>query len=397
MGAVNLGPSLDKVNLRLNLDAANINSYSPNVIPYPTDIFAWCGSASTSNCTISRDPSITRQYGSIPLKMVVTGNDPFISSYNAAQWNLSSAATGQAWTVSVYVKATQATTGQLFIFGANVGNDVFTYNNYGAGTVNIGTSWTRVSFSFTFSNVNITQIQIRLDGPESGGSGITIWWDGLQVEKASSATTFNPRYFGNTKWCDISGNNLIGTLNAAQAFDPQKRGCIDFNGSSGSVQIPHSSLLNFTEITYLTFAKTPSTYTSSYRAIVGKQGADRDFNFYLYSSTSNGVIDSYHLSTARVTGYNSTATMPGASLSLNTWHQMGFSIGQGNINYILNGKIISTSTYSGTFNANSSYPLTIGSADNYFLGKIATSCIYNKILTANQILTHYELFKTRFL
>jgi hypothetical protein len=397
MGAVNLGPSLDKVNLRLNLDAAQMDSYSTNVIPYPTDIFAWCGTATASNCTISRDTSMTRQYGSIPLKMVVTGNDPYIATYNQIQWNLSAAGPGQTWTVSVYVKATQPTDGQLFIFGAALGDDVFTYNNYGSGTINIGTSWTRVSFSFTFTNVNIANIQVRLDGTQSGGSGVTIWWDGLQVEKASSATTFNPRYFGNTKWYDISGNQLIGTLNAAQDFDPQKRGCIDFNGLTGSVQIPHSSLLNFTEITYLTFAKTPSTYTSSYRAIVGKQGADRDFNFYLFSNSSNGVIDYYHLSTARVTGFASIAPMPGGSLALNTWHQMGFSIGQGNINYILNGKIIYTSTYTGTFNANNSYPLTIGSADNYFLGKIATSCIYNKILTANQILTHYELFKTRFL
>ena len=108
MSTVNNGPQIVRSGLVLGLDASNMRSYSPNVMPNPTDIFAWCGSSGV-NCTLSRDSTMTRQYGSIPLKMVVSANDPNMSTYNSPTWNLAPAATGQTWTVSVYVKASVAT------------------------------------------------------------------------------------------------------------------------------------------------------------------------------------------------------------------------------------------------------------------------------------------------
>ena len=78
-----------------------------------------------------------------------------------------------------------------------------------------------------------------------------------------------------------------------------------------------------------------------FRAFFSKQGADRDVNFYAYSSAANGVIDYYHLSTARLSSYPGVAAIPGGSLQLNTWHQVGFIIGNGNISFILNGAIFS--------------------------------------------------------
>jgi len=61
MSSVNLGPQLSKTGLLLDLDASYMRSYSPNVIPNPTDLFAWT-STNQNACTLSRDTSITRQY-----------------------------------------------------------------------------------------------------------------------------------------------------------------------------------------------------------------------------------------------------------------------------------------------------------------------------------------------
>ena len=218
MSAVNNGPQIIKNGLVFNVDAAYMRSYSPNVYPNPTDLLGFNRMATQiQSCTVTRDPSQTRQYGSIPMKMSVTGNDPYSGAYGNLVDNLASALSGQTWTISVWAKASVATDGQLFIFGADTNGAIFATPDYSAGTISITTSWQRFSFSYTFTNASTRYIQFRLDGTNSGGSGITIWWDGLQIEKSSSATQLNPYYFGNTIWRDISSNNYLSTLtNLAQ-------------------------------------------------------------------------------------------------------------------------------------------------------------------------------------
>ena len=90
---------------------------------------------------------------------------------------------GKPWLVKVWAKASVATTGQIFIFGVDsaggfIGNAGTAFS---AGGFSIGTSWAEVSFSFTFSDAGVAYIQTRLDGPDTGGTGVDIWWDYLQV------------------------------------------------------------------------------------------------------------------------------------------------------------------------------------------------------------------------
>ena len=221
MSTVNNGPQIVRTGLILDLDAGYMRSYSPNVYPNPTDLLAtqYMGNEIQS-CTVSRDTTITRQYGSIPMKMVITGNDAYAGRYGYLAANLASALSGQTWTISVWAKASVATDGQLFIFGADTNGAWSVTPDYSAGTIAITTSWQRFSFSYTFTNANTRYIQFRLDGTNTGGSGITIWWDLLQVERASSATTFNPYYFGNAVWKDVSSNNYSGTITTATFSSP---------------------------------------------------------------------------------------------------------------------------------------------------------------------------------
>lgn len=169
------------------------NTYSQNVFPSPTNIYAWLSTATTNACTFSADSSTTGAIsGSVPLKMVVTGNDPYIACYNGKEWDIDIASQGETWTLSCYVKASQATNGELFIFGSNSSSSVFTApTDFSSSWVDITTTWTRVSFTYTFTQATTRGIQIRLDGTPSGGNGITIWFDGLQLEREGAPTTFN--------------------------------------------------------------------------------------------------------------------------------------------------------------------------------------------------------------
>ncbi len=386
MSTVNSGPQIVRNGLVLDLDASYMRSYSPNVMPNPTDIFAWCGGAGVNACTISRDATMSRQYGSIPLKMVISGTDPYIASYASSAWNLAPAANGQTWTVSVYAKASTVTTGELFFFGADSSGNYGGAGTYGGSvTVNIGTSWTRVSASFTISGVNVAYAQIRLDGTQAGGAGITIWWDGLQVERASSATQFNPYYFGNTSWRDVSGNARNGTLTSGPLFNSSNGGNIIFNGSTQYVIFPSGG--SYSEYTFMFFCKW-ITDTANGSRIFGSDG----FGTYTVFTPSNV---GFHYNQA---AGSSTTISSGVNVGLGTWCHVAVTV-----------SALSTFAYiyiNGTLRNGSNAPPYVNLSGNLFLGaqnsglfancNIASFQLYNRVLAASEISQIYQATKSRF-
>jgi hypothetical protein len=395
MSTVNNGPQIVRSGLVLDLDASYMRSYSPNVMPNPTDIYAWAINGGSTSCTITRDSSQTRQYGSTPMKMAVTGNDPYIITINygpgaSSIWNLAPAANGQTWTISVYVKASVATTGELFLMPADSNGVVITS---ASGAVSITTSWTRVSFTYTISSATTAFIQCRLDGPNSGGSGINIWWDGLQVERASSATTFNPYYFGDTVWKDVSGNGRNGALTSGPLFNTSNKGNILFDGTNDNIQLgAASTFLPTSAITINCWAKTNVTgvykklfvtVTSGTQSVTGiyfSLGPSPD-NIYLGVITNNG--NQYAIST----------TNPSTSLFSNF---CGTYDGA-NIKLYLNGALIATKAQTGTI-VNTGIGRISGYDSNteVWNGNIATFSIYNRALSAAEISQNYEATRTKF-
>ena len=409
MSTVNNGPQIVRSGLILDLDAGYMRSYSPNVMPNPTDIFAWCGSSGV-NCTLSRDSTMTRQYGSIPLKMVVSANDPNMSTYNSPTWNLAPAATGQTWTVSVYVKASVATNVEgPVIFECNSSGTYLAVTS--AGSISVTTSWTRISYSVTFGNASTAFIQVRLDGTPTGGSGITIWWDGLQVERASAATTFNPYYFGNTVWKDISGGGYNGTLTSGPLFNTSNNGSIVFDGSTQfSTFTPTPTILQGNpNLTVIGFYKRTASFSSKgFWGIGGSNagGTRQGICNWNYGNTNEIAIDSWGEST-----FTTGQTYP-----LNTWIGVAWRKIAGPttrancIISIFDGTNIThyTSTALTVLRAESATNLNINSIGGITLGSIsvdtgycspiniANHCIYNRLLSDAEIMQNFQTTKTRF-
>ena len=409
MSTVNNGPQIVRSGLILDLDAGYMRSYSPNVMPNPTDIFAWCGSSGV-NCTLSRDSTMTRQYGSIPLKMVVSANDPNMSTYNSPTWNLAPAATGQTWTVSVYVKASVATNVEgPVIFECNSSGTYLAVTS--AGSISVTTSWTRISYSVTFGNASTAFIQVRLDGTPTGGSGITIWWDGLQVERASAATTFNPYYFGNTVWKDISGGGYNGTLTSGPLFNTSNNGSIVFDGSTQfSTFTPTPTILqgnpNFTVIGFY-----KRTGNFSYKGFWGIGGSNA-------GGTRQGICNWNSGNTNEITidSWGESTFTTGQTYPLNTWIGVAWRKIAGPttrancIISIFDGTNIThyTSTALTVLRAESATNLNINSIGGITLGSIsvdtgycspiniANHCIYNRLLSDAEIMQNFQTTKTRF-
>jgi hypothetical protein len=249
------GPNIVEDGLVLSIDPANQKSYSPNMFPYSTDIFSWTPSA--TRAVLSRD-TISSPVGNKPLKMVPTGNDPYTNLYNVPASNITPVNNGETWTLSVYVKANRATTVELFLFGANSSGTGFVDGSWigiSAKGFSIGTEWTRIFHSITYNNTNVAFLQFRLDGTPVLDSGVEIWWDGIQVEKSSSATPFNPNYYGNII-NDLSGNGNNGTIFGDFTFNGNTK-VLHSNGVAGSyIDIPSPNLTssNFTVMSATRYA-----------------------------------------------------------------------------------------------------------------------------------------------
>jgi hypothetical protein len=372
------------------MDASYMRSYSPNVFPNPTDLLGWSQMTGViQSCTITRDPAQTRQYGSIPIKMAVTGNDPFTGGYGYLAANLAPALSGQTWTISVWAKASVATTGALFIFGADTNGAVFTINDYGAGGISITTSWQRFSYSFTFSNANTRYIQFRLDGPDTGGTGVNIWWDGLQVERASSATPFNPYYFGNTIWKDVSGNNRTATLTNGPLFNSTNKGVITFDGSDDYATTGVSGIVPTSSAPYtVSVWLYRNTNNSSYRELLSQ---------WTSANSGNSFYFGFQNSDVRFTDNWTPITVAGAG-NTGVWMNLVGVYTLSNAYIYLNGSLSATKgsgfTYTGTG------PLIIARqgelSSEYFDGRIANILIYNRALSAAEISQNYEMDKIRF-
>jgi len=397
MSTVNNGPQIVRSGLVLDLDASYMRSYSPNVLPNPTDIFAWCGTSALNSCTISRDTSMTRQYGSIPLKMTVTGTDSHIRTYDSSTWNLAPAANGQTWTVSVYAKASVASAfGQIFIFPANSsGNNLATF---GADSLAITNSWQKFSFTYTITGEATTAfIQIRLDGSNTAGE--IIWWDLLQVERASSATTFNPYYFGNTVWKDVSSNGNDSALvnTNSQNYFSTNAGYIAFDGTNDYVSISSPNTNTRLQNNYQTI---------SFFVYITSVGPNGCAFLYAVGGNTSGVSIKWLTNSISFQISNGASNIDytvSMTNDLNTW--MNITSIVDNVNRTMtvykNGSLVGTSGQWPLFTTPSS-DVTIGNISmtgntgDYIKGRIANVQVYNRTLSATEISQNYEADKTRF-
>lgn len=305
--------------------------------------------------------------------------------YNTPSDNIAPAANGQTWIASVYIKANVATTGQIFIFGAAADGNVFnaTTGQIAAGEVSIGTDWTRVSYAFTFTK-GISFIQVRLDGPPTDGTGQTLWWDGLQVERVPAGTTtptpFTSSYYGGSVYKDLVGSNN-GTLVNYPTYSGSNSGSLVFDGVDDYIDT-FSNFGTLSQYTIIYWAK---------RNIDNKMPiSTTDNSFYWYGDNSwryihGGVVGEYY--------YPKTSSIP-----IGVWGHYCVSYNGSNISIYRQGIYEGQQSTTGTANFSSS--LRIGIRANNFSfaynGQIANVLFYNKALTASEIQQNFNATRGRF-
>ena len=392
MSTVNNGPQIVRSGLVLDLDAGYMRSYSPNVFPNPIDPYAWAVNGGAYQMTLSRDATMTRQYGSIPLKIVTSGTSAYTITYNALAWNLAPAANGQTWTFSFWTKGNSNYVASALIFEANSSGTYLTYGNI---YYNVTTSWTRVSGTYTFSNASAAYVQFRID---NYNNGVTQWVDGIQVERASAATNFNPYYFGNTVWKDVSSNgNDSALLNTdSQNYFSTNAGYIAFDGTNDYVSITQNSNTrlqnNYQTLSFFVYITSVGPNSAAFLWNVGANPT----GMFLYWATTD--INIQIQTGGTYISYPVTVTN-----ALNTWMNITYIIN--NVGRTMtaykNGALVGTSSQWSIFTPpNSVVELgsnrATGNAGDYIKGRVANVLVYNRALSAAEISQNYETDKTRF-
>lgn len=376
-------------NLQLLLDASNPRSWSQNVVPYSTDLYSWCGAASVNTGTISRDPSvIDSPVRGVPLKLVSSGTDAYIATYSNSTWNLAPAATGQTWTISFYAKASTATTSFCYVFGANSSG---TYIEAASNSNSINTVWQRFSFSYTMTNASTAYIQFRFG---CNVNGVTIWFDGLQIERASSMSTFNPnRNVNGTTWNDVSGNARNFTWSSPSYVASGQKSYFSTNGVTCTGPASNSfGVNNGTGYTIITVFKTLTFNGQSFFKFAGSDANTRGIfmhpgwsNYTLYWDQGGCCNSDQRLS---VTYDNTT---------LSNWQVWAFRSRLYDRHQIKNGVSQGNSTtYSANINLTSTAASVCNSESTVWDGQLAYFALYNTGLSDSTILSISNSLKGRF-
>ena len=415
---VNYNPNIVTDSLVLHLDANNPRSYSPNSFSRPLDITGWYRSFRAdgvgNNCTVEPDPSTAKSpAGGIPMKMNITGNDPHLDSVNASARNIAPAKAGQTWVVSVYAKSSTTTTdvGEIFVFGANSSGVSFVdgdWLNIASKAITFTTSWTRFDVALTLTNPSVEYIQIRLDGPNSGGAGTSVWWDGLQVELSSSGlpTAFNPQYNPNrATWKDLSENGRNFTMFGAVPFSEEleeNAGFFDFTdltpGFSGDSPLgfvptvdglPFSSTGSFTISSWIN-----QTAGSGQTGLFSNAGNISGFRF---GPSSGGI---YYL----VGPPYNEGVIGSGSFSLNEWtlitavfdRQSQLNSGPGVYAYV-NGNLVGSVQLAGqTEMQTGNASIVRGPCCGRFIGKLSTMSVYDKALSDREVKRIFDIYRGRY-
>ena len=207
-----------------------------------------------------------------------------------------------------------------------------------------------------------------------------------------------------TTWTDLSGNGNNGTLTNGPTFDSANGGSLVFNGSNQYSSTANTTLINiadnFTVECWFKFTALPTG--SGFGTLFGHYNvagmfflvaASRSNTLSIDGRNGNPSVGYFQLNTVvqpqNNTWYCFSATFSGVTITpYVNGSAVSFSYSAGGTGGVLNG--------TGTFAAN--VPWLAGQVQNagYFNGKISCCKVYNKVLTATEISTNFELLRGRY-
>jgi len=224
------------------------------------------------------------------------------------------------------------------------------------------------------------------NGPKIVSDGLVLCLDAGNVKSYPGS---------GTAWNDLSGNNNTGTLTNGPTFTGSFGGSIVFDGSNDYINLGNASNIisaSQSQISVNTWVKTNvvnqdkkilvnvTSGTNSITGIYFSIGPS-PYNTYFGMTTSGGQTDAAYTQNISTTSYsNLCGTYDGS-----------------NIRLYLNGNLVATKSLTGTI-SNTGITRISGYDNNaeVWNGNIAQVSIYNRALSASEVLQNYNANKGRF-
>ena len=202
-----------------------------------------------------------------------------------------------------------------------------------------------------------------------------------------------------TSWYNLSGTINTGTLTNGPTFSNLNGGCIVFDGTDDYVNIPYNVNLNPTTNVSVSVWSRLTVSDSSIRNPIELSASGDELYFIIWRGDLSpkrwqcGIRQS-----------NNTYVEPQSTTntSINTWYNLGLiaNSSTGLVSFYINGVLDVSLAYNGTLKQNAAATLSIGSdpgaAIRYWQGNISNVQIYNRALSATEVLQNYNATKTRF-
>jgi len=208
---------------------------------------------------------------------------------------------------------------------------------------------------------------------------------------------------GSTIWKGQTVNQNNGTLTNGPIFDSDNGGSIDFDGVDDYIDCGDNDNLSFGDasndspFSISAWIKIGQTTAQGIVTKYGSGSSTREYTFY----TTGGKLRLLLWGN----GTNNFATGT-TTLSTDTWYHIactydgrGGSTAYNGITLYINAVAESVTTSGGSYTvmSNTSQPLYLGKENAKLIqGNIANSQIYNRALSATEVLQNYNALKTRF-
>jgi hypothetical protein len=195
-----------------------------------------------------------------------------------------------------------------------------------------------------------------------------------------------------TAWTGLSTNASNATLvNSPPWTSAGTSSYFTFNGTGAQYASTTASKFNvtYTGKTVIVAARMTSVAATTFRCLFGTNTGTRNFNTYIYSSSSN--VYQIHWSAG---GGGVSNNLP---LAPNQWFVAAVTQTTGGlVSYYFNGQPAGTNTGVGfiQYAANGGEYVALG--DNYWYGDIGVCAVYGSALTADQIQQNFNALRGRY-
>ena len=202
---------------------------------------------------------------------------------------------------------------------------------------------------------------------------------------ALDASDRNSYVSGSTTWFDVSGFGNNGTLTNGPTFSTGSGGAIVFDGTNDYVTGSINTLNDFS-LTYTVYSTDISSQFIFYPAGLS------------FSGNAGGVFFGGNLApfTSKTGIYDgSTQVTSNTTITTNTWYIITATRNGTTGSIYINGLLNAT----GTISSNSITAYNLGRRTDaiwYYKGNIANIQVYNRALSATEILQNYNALKSRF-